>query len=49
MGANQLKSVMQNHHLVIEQYKKDAQEKLKDFDPNKRSNIEGYLNLLKNE
>lgn len=49
MGANQLKSAIQNHHLVVEQYKKDAQEKLKDFDPNKRSNIEGYLNLLKNE
>jgi hypothetical protein len=49
MGANQLKSAIQNHHLIIEEYKRDAQEKLKDFDPNKESNIAGYLNLLKNE
>jgi hypothetical protein len=49
MGAKQLKSVMQNHYLTINDYKKDANNLLRQFSPNKDDNISGYIDLLKNE
>ena len=49
MGANQLKSAIQNHSLIINDYKKDASDLLRGFCPNKESNISVYIDLLKNE